>query len=128
MRELYTCQTPILSIEALSHTTLEILMANPTTTAVSATAPAYVDDSTAQFVYFDMAPTFGVFGGAIQIELASRILIPLPDGGVNIKFVATTRLRCSPAAAGHLRDALNAALKLLEQPQQEQVAAANKLN
>src|SRR5690242_18985211 len=59
MRELYTCQTPILSIEALSHTTLEILMANPTTTAVSATAPSYVDDSTAQFVYFDMAPTFG---------------------------------------------------------------------
>jgi hypothetical protein len=103
-------------------------MSDPTSTAVNPTTPPYVDDGKAEFVYFDIAPTFGVFAGAIQIELASRVLIPLPDGGVDIKFLATARLRCSPAAAGNLRDAINAALKMLEQPQPEQVAAANKLN
>jgi hypothetical protein len=53
--------------------------------------------------------------GSIQIELASRILIPRSDGGVEIKFATSGRLRCSPAAAVALRDAINAVLKMHEE-------------
>jgi hypothetical protein len=51
--------------------------------------------------------------GAIQIELVSRILVPSPDGSISIEWLATGRLRCSPAAAAQLRDGLIGALKLL---------------
>jgi len=33
----------------------------------------YENVDTAPFVYFDIAPAHGIMGGAIQIELASRI-------------------------------------------------------
>jgi hypothetical protein len=66
-------------------------------------------------------------GGAIQIELASRILNAVPDGSNEIKFITSGRLRCSPTAAMNLRNAFDAALKMLEQPQQSPVAAA-KMN
>jgi hypothetical protein len=88
--------------------------------------PPYEDCSTAPFVYFDIVPTHGIMNGAIQIELASRILAP-GDGAVVIKFLTSGRLRCSPSAARHLREALDAALKMLEQPQ-DGPAAASKLN
>jgi len=64
--------------------------------------------------------------GAIQIELATRILLPGSDA-VLIKFMTSGRLRCSPTAARHLREALDAALKMLDQPQ-DSPAAASKLN
>lgn len=64
--------------------------------------------------------------GAIQIEMASRVLVP-KDGAVAIKFMGTCHLRCSPTAAGYLRDALIAALQMLEKPQ-DSPTAANKLN
>ena len=86
----------------------------------------YENVDTAPFVYFDLSPTRGILGGAIQIELAARILNAVPDGGVEIKFT-TGRLRCSPTAAMNLRNAIDAALKMLEQPQQSPVAAA-KMN
>ena len=63
----------------------------------------------------------------IQIELAARILNAVPDGGVEIKFITTGRLRCSPTAALNLRNAIDAVLKMLEQQQQSPVAAA-KMN
>ena len=97
-------------------------------TEQAASSTSQRDAATAPFVYFDLAPTYGVLGGAVQIELASRIMIQNPDGGVDVKFITTTHLRCSQAAAEHLRDAINAALKLLEQPQKEQISAARKLN
>ena len=34
----------------------------------------YENVDTAPFVYFDLSPTHGILGGAIQIELAARIL------------------------------------------------------
>src|SRR5437667_11714191 len=77
----------------------------------------YENVDTAPFVYFDLTPTHGIFGGAIQIELAARILNATPDGGVEIKFITTGRLRCSPTAALNLRNAIDASLKMLEQPQ-----------
>ncbi len=43
-------------------------------------------------------------------------LIPLQDDSVDVKFVSCGRLRCSATAAVHLRNALIASLKMLEQP------------
>lgn len=91
--------------------------------------PIYEDGgSLAPLVYFDFAVAHGTLNGAIQIEVASRILIPsFPDGGVSTKLITSGRLRCSPTAAFTLREALDAALKMLDHPQQNSVAAA-KLN
>jgi hypothetical protein len=66
--------------------------------------------------------------GAIQIELAGRILTPMPDGGVQLAFMTTGRLRCSPAAAAFLRDALDKSIQMLTQPPQEPTVAPGKLN
>jgi hypothetical protein len=38
----------------------------------------YENVDTAPFVYFDLSPTHGILGGAIQIELAARILNAVP--------------------------------------------------
>jgi len=69
-------------------------------------APPYDDSSNAPFVYFDLAPIHGVMSGAVQIELASRTFAHV-DGVVAVKFMTTGRLRCSPTAAKHLRDAID---------------------
>ena len=69
----------------------------------------YENVDTAPFVYFDISPTHGILGGAIQIELAARILNAVPDGGVEIKFI-TRRLRCSPTAALNLRNLIGRGL------------------
>jgi hypothetical protein len=87
----------------------------------------YENVDTAPFVYFDMSPTHGILGGAIQIELASRILNAVSDGSVEIKFITTGRLRCSPTAALNLRNAIDASLKMLERQQQAPAETA-KLN
>ncbi len=87
----------------------------------------YESVDTAPFVYFDISPAHGIMGGAIQIELASRILNAVPDGSVEIKFITTGRLRCSPTAAMNLRNAIDAALRMMEQPHQAPAATA-KLN
>jgi hypothetical protein len=87
----------------------------------------YVDNNLAPVISFDIAPAHGVLAGAVQVELAARTLNPLADGSVEIKFVTSGRLRCSPAAAMHLRNSLDAALRMLEQPQPSPAAAA-KLN
>lgn len=78
------------------------------------------------FVYFDTAPSFGIFGGAIQIELASRILLP-NNGNVTTEFVINAHLRCSPQAAADLRNALDKALQMLVETESPTVAA-NQLN
>ncbi len=59
---------------------------------------AFRDSGTAPIVYFDAVSAHGVLNGAIQIELVSRILVPLADGGVRLEFLTSGRLRCSPAA------------------------------
>ena len=102
-------------------------MANPEATETT-DAPAYVDLNAVPFVYFDIAPAHGILAGAIQVELAARTLNPLPAGGVEVKFVTVARIRCSPLAATHLRNALDASLKMLEQPQQPNPVAASQLN
>jgi hypothetical protein len=88
-------------------------MADPTDPPI---APNYEDPRNATIVYFDLAPTFGVLAGAIQIELATRILIPTADGGAHAKIIATARLRCSPTAARSLRAAIDRSLEMIERP------------
>ncbi|KPF94249.1 hypothetical protein NML43_13375 [Rhodopseudomonas palustris] len=87
----------------------------------------YLDRTDAPHVYFDIAPAHGVMANNVEIELAARTLNPLPDGSVEVKFVTTARLRCSQAGALHLRNALDAVLKMFEASQQSP-AAAGKLN
>jgi hypothetical protein len=94
--------------------------------ADSAPLPEYVDLSAVPYIYFDMAPAYGYMAGIVQVELAARTLTPNPEGPVEVKYVAVGR-RCSAVAAGHLRDALNASLKMFEKPQ-EAPAAASRLN
>jgi hypothetical protein len=81
----------------------------------------------APFVYFDIIGAYGTMHGVVEVELATRILVPKPDGSTEVKFLSTARLRCSAHVAGNLSQALNAALKMLEQPQAQPVAAS-KMN
>jgi hypothetical protein len=82
----------------------------------------------APLVYFDIIGAFGTMNGSIEMELATRILIPKPDGATEVRFLSTGRLRCSPTAAVNLRNGLDAALKMLEQSQQPNPVAASKMN
>jgi hypothetical protein len=76
-------------------------------------------------VYFDQVPAHGTVGGAIEAELAIRGLNLNFEG--NVRFITSGRLRCSPAAAKKLIEALSAALELFER-QLQGPAAASKLN
>jgi hypothetical protein len=83
----------------------------------------------APLVYFDIVGAYGTMNGSIELELATRILVPKPDGSTEVKFVSSGRLRCTPNAAANLRNGLDSALKMLEQPQPNMAAvAASKLN
>ena len=79
-------------------------------------------------VYFDIVGAYGTMNGSIEIELATRILVPKPDGSTEVKFISSGRLRCTQNAATNLRNALDSALKMLEQPQANAAIAAGKLN
>jgi hypothetical protein len=74
-----------------------------------------------------IAPAYGVMSSIVQIELGARILVPHQDDTVDVRFVTCGRLRCSATAAMHLRNALDASLKMLEQPAPNPVGAS-KLN
>jgi hypothetical protein len=82
----------------------------------------------APLVYFDIVGAYGTMHGAIEVELATRILVPKPDGTTEVKFLSSGRLRCSATAAANLRAGLDAALKMLEAPQPNPVVAASKMN
>ena len=83
----------------------------------------------APLVYFDIVGAYGTMNGSIEIELATRILVPKSDGSTDVKLISSGRLRCTQNAAVNLRNGLDAALKMLEQPQASTAAiAAGKLN
>jgi hypothetical protein len=105
----------------------------PLTDHPTATKPGdlvYEDTGpSAPLVYFDIVGGYGTMNGSIELELATRILIPRPDGSTEVKFISSGRLRCTANAATNLRNGLDAALKMLEQPQANMVVvAASKLN
>lgn len=90
--------------------------------------PSYEDNGTAPVMYFDVVAAHGVMNGTVQIELGTRVLVPKNGTNeVQVKFTACGRLRCNPTAALALRNSIDAALKMLEQPEQKP-AAATKLN
>ncbi|WP_291616961.1 hypothetical protein [Bradyrhizobium sp.] len=89
--------------------------------------PSFENSNDAPTIYFDIAPAYGVMSGIVQVELGARILVPHQDDTVDVRFVSCGRLRCSAAAAVHLRNAIDASLKMLEQPQPNPVGAS-KLN
>jgi hypothetical protein len=88
-------------------------------------APTFENRNDVPMIYFDIAPAYGVMGGIVQVELGARVLVPHQDDSVDVRFVSCGRLRCSATAAVHLRNALDASLKMLEQPNP---AGASKLN
>lgn len=65
--------------------------------------------------------------GARREGLFLVSLPPHQDDSVDVKFVSCGRLRCSAAAAVHLRNALDVSLKMLEQPLPNPVGVS-KLN
>jgi hypothetical protein len=96
---------------------------------VSTTVSEYANSSTAPFIYFDAVACHGALHGVVEIELVARIIIPIPDGSVDLAFVPTGRLRCSPAAAESLRQSIEIAVKMAQQtPQQTLGTAASRLN
>ena len=48
----------------------------------------------APFVYFDIIGAYGTMHGAVEVELATRILVPRPDGSTETRFLCSARLRC----------------------------------
>jgi hypothetical protein len=76
----------------------------------------------APVLYFDIVSAYGTMHGIIEAELATRVLLPKTDGTTDVKFLSCGRLRCSPTAALQLRNALDAALRMQEQPQANAVA------
>jgi len=94
-------------------------------------APLIYEDTgaAAPFVYFDIVGAYGTMNGSVELELATRILVPKSDGTTDVKFISSGRLRCSANAAINLRNGLDAALKMLEQPEAKTTPiAASKLN
>ena len=43
----------------------------------------------APLVYFDIVGAYGTMNGAVEVELATRILVPKPDGSTEVKFLSS---------------------------------------
>ena len=82
----------------------------------------------APIVYFDGVPVYGTFGGNVEIELASRALLPKADGGVAVDMVCVAHLRCSPQAAAGLINALQHAIEMLGSIADQRDAEPSRLN
>jgi hypothetical protein len=111
--------------------TRESPLADQPTTKPPPPPPLIYEDTgaSAPLVYFDIVGAYGTMNGSVEMELATRILVPKPDGSTEVKFISTGRLRCTANAATNLRNGLDAALKMLEQPEAKTSAiAASKLN
>jgi hypothetical protein len=85
-------------------------------------APLLKNSPQAPFIYFDSAPVRGSFNGTIEVELSTRTLLPKPDGSVAAEAVCVAHLRCTPASAQGLIDALKQALEFHAKQVQEFVA------
>jgi hypothetical protein len=53
----------------------------------------------APLVYFDIVGAYGTMNGSIELELATRILVPKVDGATEVKFISSGRLpTCATAS------------------------------
>ena len=95
-------------------------MADPETPAANQGPVTISSSSTerAPIIYYDGASCFGHHNGAIQIELAANLLLPV-GAAVRVDVVQPAHLRCSVAAALALREALDKVLAMLRQGQQQ---------
>lgn len=91
-------------------------MADPDTTNQVGVTISPTSAERAPFIYFDGVSCFGHHNGTIQIELATNLLMPV-GAGVRIDVIQAGHIRCSPAAATALREALDKALTMFQQGQ-----------
>jgi hypothetical protein len=89
---------------------------------------APITSEVAPFVYFDGVATYGHNSGMIQLELAANTLIPQGGAGTRVDVVITAHLRCSTAAAASLRECIDRALKMQNQPQLIEPVPGSKPN
>jgi hypothetical protein len=75
--------------------------------------PMLKNTATAPILYFDGVPTYGIFAGNLEIDLAARVLVPKSDGNIGGDMICVAHLRCSRQAATMLRDTLNNVLEML---------------
>ena len=80
------------------------------TDRISKPARVFADESHAPMVFFELVPSFGNNGGIITASLACGRAIATEDGKVDAAPIIVGYLKCSPAAAIQLRDAINKAL------------------
>ncbi len=88
-------------------------------------APLMKNSAAAPFVHFDNVPVMGTYQGNIEVELASRTLMPKPDGSVIAELNCVGHLRCSVQAAGMLIEALEKALEMHARQMADAVKPAN---
>ena len=89
-------------------------------------APLLKNAAAAPFIYFDGVPVYGAFDGNIEVELASRVLMPKSDGvTVTADLICTGHLRCSPSAAAMLIDALQKAIDMHNKAQEQATIELN---
>lgn len=77
------------------------------------TTPLLKNAAAAPIIYFDNVPALGAFAGHIEVELGARMLMPRADNSVGAELTCTGHLRCSPAAAAQLVEALTRALDMI---------------
>lgn len=88
----------------------------------AAPPPLMKNAATAEFIYFDNAPLYGIFGMGVEVELTARILTPKSDGTILGEAVCTGHLRCSPQAALTLADSLMKAVEMHRKQLAQQAA------
>jgi len=76
-------------------------------------ASAVLGTEHAPFIYFDGVLTFGVNHGAVQLELAANVIVPVGTG-TRTDIVTTAHIRCSPNAAAGLKEMLEKVLEMLK--------------
>ena len=76
----------------------------------------HAPDAAAQLIAFDRAPHFAVIDGLVRIGLTRQILTLDEEGHTAGHYISAGQIVCSPAAAQHLRDALDKALLLGSKP------------
>jgi hypothetical protein len=67
----------------------------------------------APFIFFDGVAAFGVTHGVIQFELGANIIVPVGTD-TRTDVLITAHLRCSPAAAMGLRQAIDKVLQVVD--------------
>lgn len=92
----------------------------------------YKNTETAPVIFFDGPVAWAIHDGVVAIELGIRAMVPVGDGEGEVPAGTeghiAGRLRCSPAAARKLHEAIDKILTMLERSQSADAAVVGKLN